>query len=110
MITHEFVLCSQLPKTIRYSDFPKSNLVAISDDFIVNSHIPFGKVKMHCQYLGNVICGLAYHGITIIPPDVATELKKELLGHCQNSHDLNALMGILEKAITNQHYVIHFGV
>jgi len=110
MITHEFVLCSKVPDDICYLDYAKKDMTIISDDFILDNHIPFRKVKMYCQYIGNEIDGLAYHGITIITSDMATKLKKELVDYCNPSDDLNALIAILEEAIAIQCYVIHFGI
>lgn len=110
MLTHEFVLCAIIPTEINYSDYSKDDMVIVSDDFILENNIHIDKVKMHCQYLGNMINGLDYYGITIIPPDTAKELKKELLGQCQDSCDLRKLINVLDKAIESQCYVIHFGI
>lgn len=110
MITHEFVLCSKVPDDICYLDYAKKDMTIISDDFILDNHIPFRKVKMYCQYIGNEIDGLDYHGITIITSDMAVKLRKELTDYCNHSKDLNMLLAILEESIATRGYVIHFGV
>ena len=110
MITHEFVLSPKVPHGICFTDFKKEDMVVISDDFILENFMHIKKVRMYCQKIGQEICGLDYHGITIITSDMANNLAKELSNCCKKSKDLSKLIAILEKAITNQSYVIHFGV
>ena len=110
MITHEFVLCSKVPAEICFSGYEKKDMIIISDDFISANQIHFSKIKMYCQYIGNEIDGLDYHGITIITSEMAIRLRKELTDYCNHSNDLNMLIAILDEAIAIQGYVIHFGV
>jgi len=110
MITHEFVLCSNIPDKICYLDYSGKTMVAISDDFILENHISIKKVKMYCQYIGNDIVGLAYHGITIITPVMAVELRARLMDYCKPSKDLDMLVEILDESISTRNYIIHFGV
>ena len=110
MITHEFILCSEIPRKISYSNYSKEEMVIIDDDFILANYPTIEKVQMYCEYIGNTIEGLAYHGITILTYDMANELKTALINECAESEDLQKLITILDKAILNKCYIVHFGV
>ena len=54
--------------------------------------------------------GLSYHGITIIDSTIAKELKNKLLQHCKSNEELHTLINLLEQAIADDKYIIHFGI
>ena len=110
MITHEFILCEEVPEKIYFSNFSKNEMVIINDEFVLNNPVPFQNVKMHSEYLGNVMLGLSYHGISILDVEMANNLRKELLIHCKDCADLQKLINILEQGMTQNKYIIHFGV
>jgi hypothetical protein len=110
MLTHEFILCEEIPEKINFGDFSKNDMVIIDDDFILKNPIPFQKVEMHSQYLGNVMLGLSYHGISILDNDMANNLKNELLVNCKDCIDLQRIINVLEQGIEQKKYIIHFGV
>ena len=77
MLIHEFILCAELPEKINYTSYRKrADLVKISDDFILDYHIPIRKVKTYCEDFVNKVSGLDYYGTTIITSEMASELKK----------------------------------
>lgn len=85
-------------------------MVNISDDFIQKYYDLFYSIDMHTQYLGNINAGLDYYGITIIDKTMATELKLKLELICEPCKDSKKLIKILNKCISKDCYVIHFGI
>jgi len=75
---------------------------------------------MYCEDFVNKISGLDYYGITIITPNMASKLRKELTDYNKNltesndqsthTQELNILVDFLEKAVNNKYYIIHFGI
>jgi len=110
MLIHEFIAVSDVPEHITIRDYDRSKMVRIADDFILDYHVPILKVKMHCNQIGNIIDGLSYHGTTILDPQMAVNLKSELLPFIDKSDECKKLIAILEEAISQNKYIIHFGV
>jgi hypothetical protein len=110
MLVHEFVSVGDLPKRIVYGDFPKDEMVLVSDDFILQNHEPFQRVEMYCQNLGQRIMGLDYYGITIMDCPMAERLIKELRISCAPCDDLTKLLRLLEQSVLSNKYTIHFGI
>jgi hypothetical protein len=109
-LQHEFILRDMIPKVINYRDVDKSEMVIISDDFILENQVPIRLVKMYNPSLGVYVQGLVYHGETVLETKAAIQLKKELLEYCTDSDDLRKLVSVLDEAISKQCYVIHFGI
>jgi len=110
MIAHEFLLCTKVPDSIGSINSYKDELVFIDDDFVLNNHIPFLSVKMYHNSIGNIAFGLNYYGITILDDRMAEELKRELINFCSDCDDLQKLVRVLNQAIEQKRYIIHFGV
>jgi hypothetical protein len=113
MIKHEFLLLKNAPEKFSLSsikDYPRDEMTIISDDFILENHIPIRKVKMFWETLDNEEYGLNYYDATVINRSMAEELKRELQQYCETSEDLDKLVNLLEQAIANDMYIIHFGI
>ena len=110
MLTHEFITVSKVPDRISFRDYDRDKMVRIADDFILNYHVPICKVKMHCSRIGNIIDGLSYHGITILDMQMAKNLKAELLPFISESDECKKLIAVLDDAISQNRYIIHFGI
>ena len=86
----------------------KYNCIEIDDDFI--EPILLELQSIDCYY--NTICnkgnGLAYYGITLIPPSSIYEFINILLRKDTIEYDL--LISLLKKAKKYNKYVIHFGI
>ena len=86
----------------------KYNCIEIDDDFI--EPILLELQSIDCYY--NTICnkgnGLAYCGITLIPPSSIDTFIEVLLRKHMIEYDL--LIDLLKKAKKNNKYVIHFGI
>ena len=110
MLIHEFVLVSEVPKEICYTNYSQEQMTLISDDFILKYNHPIRRVEMYCENLQHKIMGLSYHGTTILDNEMAEKLKIALTIFCAQSEDLTKLLDILEQAILQKKYIIHFGI
>lgn len=110
MLVHRFILVSSIPERIFFPDYDQSKMIKIADDFILKYHVPIRKVKMHCEHLGNLIDGLAYHGTTILDVQMAKNLKSELQPYVEKSSECKRLVSVLDDAIAQNKYIIHFGI
>jgi len=110
MLVHEFLVVTDIPEHVTIGDYDRNLMVKIDDDFILHYHVPIRKVKMNCRKIGNIIDGLAYHGTTILDTQMAANLKAELLPYIHASDECKKLITVLDVAISQKKYIIHFGV
>ena len=117
MLAHEFILCSELPEgKISIDDFDRDKMLIISDDFILNNYELLKKVKMYNPDLKKDISGFEYYGTTIIDNAAAQHLKDELETYfgrppiIKGGVDAMNLVNLLNVAIKENKYIIHFGV
>ena len=110
MLIHEFITVPFFSENMSFSAFNGVRLLRISDDFILKYHEPIREVRMYCAGTGEMIDGLAYHGTTVLNPQMAANLMDELLPFCEKSEECRMLISILMKAIEQNMYVIHFGI
>ena len=110
MPKHEFMLCRDVPEYVGIENYDRRKMVVIDDDFILGNRIHMIDIEMHHNDLGNLKLGLNYYGVTILDCKMAEELKNNLPGYCEDSPDLQKLIAVLEEAITQEKYIIHFGI
>jgi len=113
MLLHEFITVSTVPDfygILSLLAHERDKMVKIADDFILEYNVPIRKVKMHCTRIGNIIDGLSYHGITILDTKMAESLRTELLPFNDESDDCKKLIRVLDDAISQNKYIIHFGI
>lgn len=53
MLQHEFILVTEVPDNISFSDYPRNEMTIISDDFILENHVSIRRVKMYWHEFGN---------------------------------------------------------
>ncbi len=109
MPIHEFVTCIETP--IDYWEvYEREDKIIISDEFILDNYKCTKKVKMYKCSLNRLYYGLAYHGVTILDYKMAKELKEVMVENCKPCEDLTKLVGVLDEAIKEKKYVVHYGV
>lgn len=118
-LIHDFVLCKEVPKKIDPRNY-KSMRIKIQDQFILDNYNVFKDVEMYCNNLDNLEKGFNYHGITIITPEVAkkileagqTFLKENKSEQAEYfvGDDWEILKQVMETAIAEDQFVIHFGI
>ena len=110
MLVHEFIIVSEVPESIHYTDYCKAQMTLISDEFILKNHEPIQKIEMYCQNLHQKMMGIDYYGITILDCKMAEKLKAEIIRFCVPSENLTKLVDLLNQSILEKKYIIHFGI
>ena len=107
-MTHEFGIMSEDPLPgKRYDSYEpwEYNAVAIHDDFIELLMPRLNNIDMFRHTVDVPRKGLAYCGITLIPPTA----NPEVLEIIRPVPELKSLSELVECAIKEQRYIIHFG-
>lgn len=106
---HEFGIMENAPKPKkRYDEYEpqKFNCISIDDDYVEIIDANLKNVDLYWHTLDVQAKGIAYHGVTLIPPtsiQAFTVVIKDIA-------ELKELKDILEKALVENKWVIHFGL
>ena len=109
MAKHDFGIMQTAPhKGKRYDKYEpeKYNCISIDDDYIENIQEQLCVFDSYAHTIDCQIKGLAYCGITLIPP-VSINLFIKVI---ENIPELSGLKNLLITAKCSQKYVIHFGI
>lgn len=110
MLIHDFILVSEVPEEISYANYTKEEMTQISDEFVQKYFKVTERVEMFFNDLNSKDTGLNYHGTTILDNKMAEELKTVLIAECEPCDDLTKLVTVLNKAVSENKYIIHFGI
>ncbi|MGE7921264.1 short-chain dehydrogenase [Viridibacillus sp. NPDC093762] len=111
---HEFGILDDFDKQKNYIDYKlqEYNYISVDDDIINCLMEQLSIMKTYFHSFKRPEYGLAYSGITIIPPeslslfyDVVTSSR-----YFAKSVELQELASIIIKAIEVKNYIIHFGI
>lgn len=111
MANHEFGIMQNKPvNKERFDEYEpnKYNCIAVEDDFIEPILIDLQNVDCYWHTIQNSGKGLAYCGITLIPPESMDSLKNTLL--LQDKIEYKDLISLVNKAKEENKYIIHFGI
>jgi hypothetical protein len=109
MPKHEFGIMQKDPiKGRRYVVYePKRyNCISVDDKLIISLSEKLKEIKCYWHTLDRLESGLAYTGITLIPPRACTSIIYML----QDNPELSELKSLLHEAERTNKYVIHFGI
>lgn len=109
MPKHNFGIMQTAPKAgKRYDRYTpeKYNCISVDDAYILSLSKQLSGVKCFWHTLDRPEFGLAYYGITLIPPESLGAII-EMIWQNPNLSELLALLSEAEKA---KKYVIHFGI
>ncbi len=109
MAKHEFGIMPEAPeKCIRYDEYEpeKYGCVSVDDDFLEDRLAEFAGIDFYWHTLAVSGKGLAYCGITLIPPNSMPAFI-EVIASTPELYELSQLM---QKAYAEQKWVIHFGL
>ncbi|MEK4386330.1 short-chain dehydrogenase [Solibacillus sp. FSL W7-1464] len=111
-LTHEFGIIKDITEESYKSYAPeKSQCISVDDDIITNLIGPLSLMKTYFHSLHRPEYGLAYHGITIIPPEsLPTFLDIVLSADEKQCDDLNILGQKIIQAKQENKYMIHYGI
>ena len=111
MSKHEFGIMQIEPQyEERFDEFEpnKYNCIKVDDEFIEPILIELESVNCYWHTLQVEGKGIAYCGITLIPPESMDSLMKILVA--QNKLEYNELILLCKKAREENKYIIHFGI
>lgn len=111
MAKHEFGIMQKEPSPEERFDTyepQKYNCITIHDDFIEPCMIDLQGLDCYWHTLQKPGKGLAYYGITLIPPQSMDVLIRILTS--RNRKELIPLITLINKAKENRKYIIHFGI
>ena len=106
---HEFGIMQQEPKPRkRYDEYEsqKYNCISVDDNYVEKIDTSLSNIDFFWHTLDVPAKGIAYTGITLIPPtsiQAFTAVIKDI-------EELNELKDLLEKALVENKWVIHFGL
>ena len=108
-MTHEFGIMPEDPKTgVRYDRYEpwEYNAISVHDDYIEPLMPQLNDVDLFWHTVDVPGKGLAYCGITLIPP-AAFPAVLEII---RPVAELQILAELVEQAAKEQKYIIHFGI
>lgn len=109
MARHEFGIMQNAPKPKkRYNEYEpqKYNCISVDDDYVEKIDANLNNIVFYWHTLDVPAKGIAYTGVTLIPPtsiQAFTTVIKDIA-------ELNELKNLLEKALLENKWVIHFGL
>lgn len=109
MATHEFGIMQHAPRTgERYDRYEpkKYRCISVDDDALESVAAALAHVDFYWHTLDVSGKGLAYCGITLIPP----ASQRELIEIIQTRLALAALKDLAEQALREKRWLIHFGL
>lgn len=111
MPKHEFGIMQDTPElNKRYDDYEpcKYNCISVNDDFIEPVLVDLQAMSCFWHTLQRPEKGLAYFGITLIPPESLQSLTAVLSE--KNSREYYPLLSLIREAEESGKYIIHFGI
>ncbi len=106
---HEFGIMQNAPKLRkRYDEYEpqKYNCISIDDDYVEKIVAKLNNIDFYWHTLDVPAKGIEYTGITLIPP---TSMQAFIVV-IKDIEELNELKDLLEKALVENKWVIHFGL
>ncbi|PDY43822.1 short-chain dehydrogenase [Bacillus pseudomycoides] len=113
-LNHEFGLINDINDQRTYESYTPDvyNCISIDDDIIENLLKSLSTMKTYFRSLKRPEYGLAYSGITIIPPESLSQFLDAVISckDMKQSVDLNELAKKIIQAKEENKYMIHFGI
>ena len=109
MARHEFGIMQNAPKPgKRYDQYDpqKYNCISVDDDYVEIIGADLRNADFYWHTLAIPAKGIAYTGITLIPPTSVQAFTAAI----KDFAELNELKELLEKALRENKWVIHFGL
>ncbi len=109
MADHKFGIMQTAPnKGKRYDDYEpqKYNCISVNDDYLEDIAASLSDIDFYRHTLDISGKGIAYCGITLIPPTSIPEI----ISVIDSIFELTELKELLNKAYIEDKWVIHFGI
>lgn len=109
MAKHEFGIMKSDPiKGHRYDEYEpqKYDCISIDDEYIERIDSELTALKCYAHTLDAPIDGLAYCGVTLIPPEAI----EQFISLIESQAEMDNLRKLLCKALNENRFVIHYGL
>ena len=109
MAKHEFGIMTDAPQQgKRYDKYEpwKYDCISVADDYLEVVVERLSSIDFYWHTLSVKGKGLAYYGVTLVPPFSL----KEFIDVIADNSELSELKKLLEKALGNHKWVIHYGL
>ena len=109
MAKHEFGIMTDVPQTgKRYDEYEpwKYTCISVDDDYLEDVVDRLSFIDFYWHALSVKGKGLSYCGITLVPPSSL----KSFIDVIADNSELSELKELLEKAMDNNKWVIHYGL
>ena len=109
MAKHESGIMQEMPKQgYRYDEYvpERYNCIVVNDDYLEDIVQDFNKIDFYWHTLDMPGKGIAYAGITLIPPGSM----KAFLAVIENIPELIQLKSLMNQAFDENKWMIHFGI
>ena len=95
-------------KGIRYDKYEpyKYNCISVDDDYLENLVSDFDHIDCYWHTIDVPGKGLAYCGVTLIPPTSMLDFIKII----ENIRELSELKNLMQKAYHERKWIIHYGL
>ena len=107
--THEFGIMQDAPqKGERYDKYEpwEYNCISVDDKYLEKIIPRFKNIDFYCHTIDVKVKGLSYYGITLIPPCSI----KAFVRVIKDIRELSELRDLSEKALTENKWIIHYGL
>lgn len=110
MAKHEFGIMPSNPGKERYDNYEPDqySLLVIDDEHLERLLKKFDKIPCYWHSLCRLEKNLAYFGITLIPPESASSFIRVFKRHDQGQY--GSLISLFEQAVSDNKYIIHYGI
>ncbi|PQZ50899.1 short-chain dehydrogenase [Bacillus sp. MYb209] len=113
-LEHEFGIINDINNEKTYQSYTPDvhNCISVEDDIIGNLLEPLSAMKTYFHSLNRLEYGLAYCGITIIPPESLSQFLDVVISYkdMEESVDLSELVKQIIQAKEENKYMIHIGI
>ncbi len=112
MPNHEFGIIGKVDDNKKYDSYEpeKYSCVSVDDEIIFKIIEEMKCLKTYHHSLSRVSFGLAYYGVTLIPPESLKELITIIEKNIFQNNEVNTLLTILKYGLEKNKYIIHYGV
>ncbi len=113
-LVHEFGIINDINDKNLYSSYSPelNNSIQVHDEIIQELVEDFKIIKTYFHSLEHPNVGLAYHGITLIPPESLSQFLNTILTNkvINNFEESSLLCEKIQQAIEQKKYMIHYGI
>ncbi|WP_400195358.1 short-chain dehydrogenase [Lysinibacillus telephonicus] len=113
-LVHDFGIINDINDKNSYSSYSPelNNCIQVQDEVVQELVEGLKIIKTYFHSLERPNVGLAYHGITLIPPESLSQFLDTILTNkvIKNFEETSLLCEKIQQAIEQNKYMIHYGI